>query len=141
MSDSKHVIKYAWNDGEKLKDPTTWCGQKVYPHDWCFQDAQHALLAVEQESTSLPCQDCLRAIGRVVGTNEERSISLDEPPGSAAGNPDGDPLEAFEAWLKWHYRVASDVAEEISTNDSIDLANKWLHLIEVVKEYKRQGAA
>lgn len=60
----KHVIKYEYRDGVRLPkhETVTWCGGKVEWADWLFQDAQHALLSVEQCSSLEPCGECMKAI-------------------------------------------------------------------------------
>ncbi|HCR0385310.1 TPA: hypothetical protein OMS42_002060 [Enterobacter kobei] len=61
---SKHIIKYDHRDGIKLAkhETETWCGHKPQFSDWLFQDAQHALLSIEQGSLQVPCKKCLSAI-------------------------------------------------------------------------------
>ncbi|KXL18467.1 hypothetical protein AXH19_02510 [Escherichia coli] len=51
-------------DGVKLAkhETETWCGHKPQFSDWLFQDAQHALLSIEQGSLQVPCKKCLAAI-------------------------------------------------------------------------------
>lgn len=68
---SKHIVKYEWNDGVKLKDYeiVTWCGEK--PQHWMFLDAQHAILSIEQGSYVLPCKKCIEAILNVIGSVDE----------------------------------------------------------------------
>jgi len=56
----QHIIKYEYRDGEKLKIPETWCG--AVAGKWCFLDAQHALLSIEQGSLISPCSKCLEKI-------------------------------------------------------------------------------
>ncbi|MDF3570895.1 hypothetical protein [Enterobacter cloacae] len=64
---SKHIIKYDHRDGVKLAkhETETWCGHKPQFSDWLFQDAQHALLSIEQGSLLVPCKKCLKAIVKV----------------------------------------------------------------------------
>ncbi|XYV36921.1 hypothetical protein ACQCOG_17305 [Escherichia coli] len=61
---SKHIIKYDYRDGAKLAkhEMETWCGHVPQFSDWLFQDAQHALLSIEQGSFQVPCKNCLAAI-------------------------------------------------------------------------------
>ncbi|EBZ5579279.1 hypothetical protein ECC98_22400 [Salmonella enterica subsp. enterica serovar Enteritidis] len=63
----KHIIKVDHLDGVTL--PTnkieTWCGVVPSYGEWLFQDAQHALCAVENGSRQNPCEQCLSAIIRV----------------------------------------------------------------------------
>lgn len=63
----KHIIKVDNLDGVKL--PTnkieTWCGAVPSYGEWLFQDAQHALIAVENGFRQEPCAQCLSAIIRV----------------------------------------------------------------------------
>ena len=48
----RHIIKYDWRDGVKLTPHQieTWCGHQPKCGEWLFQDAQHALLSIEQGS-------------------------------------------------------------------------------------------
>ena len=66
MSDNliRHIIKYDWKDGVKLPPHQieTWCGHQPKCGEWLFQDAQHALLSIEQGSLQVPCKNCLAAI-------------------------------------------------------------------------------
>ncbi|WP_227136711.1 hypothetical protein [Kosakonia radicincitans] len=59
-----HIIKYDHRDGVKLSkhEIETWCGHKPKVADWLFQDAQHAILSIEQHSDVAPCSECLKAI-------------------------------------------------------------------------------
>jgi len=66
MTECKHVIKYTHDDGVKLRNPTTWCGRKVYANDWLFQDAAHVLLALDQSTCVTPCKQCLKAMRKVI---------------------------------------------------------------------------
>lgn len=63
----KHIIKVDHLDGVKL--PTnkveTWCGATPSYGEWLFQDAQHALIAVETGFRQEPCAQCLTAIIQV----------------------------------------------------------------------------
>ena len=61
---SKHVIKYEYRDGERLArhDVETWCGRSPKFAEWLFQDAQHAILSIEQGSLNQPCKLCIKAI-------------------------------------------------------------------------------
>ena len=56
----KHVIKYEYDDGEKLKKPILWCGREATGMDFYFQDAQHVALAVC--GSIQPCKNCIKAI-------------------------------------------------------------------------------
>ena len=60
----KHIVKYDYKDGVKLAkhERETWCGHNPEWTDWLFQDAQHALLSIEQGSLQAPCKECLKAI-------------------------------------------------------------------------------
>ena len=62
------IIKYAYPDGVKLAkhEIETWCGHAPQFSDWLFQDAQHALLSIEQGSLQVPCKKCLAAIIKTV---------------------------------------------------------------------------
>ena len=61
---SKHIIKYDYRDGVKLAkhEIQTWCGHAPQFSYWLFQDAQHALLSIEQGSLQVTCKKCLAAI-------------------------------------------------------------------------------
>ncbi|QDH44871.1 hypothetical protein [Salmonella phage SS8] len=43
----------------------TWCGAAPSYGEWLFQDAQHAMCAVENGFEQEPCAQCLSAIIRV----------------------------------------------------------------------------
>jgi hypothetical protein len=55
----RHVIKYEYNDGVKLKNPEAWCG-KLLNNDFAFQDAQHVALAAG--GSVQPCKKCIKQI-------------------------------------------------------------------------------
>lgn len=61
---SKHVIKYEYRDGKRLArhDVETWCGHIPKFAEWLFQDAQHAILSIEQGLLNQPCKQCIKAI-------------------------------------------------------------------------------
>ncbi|EBD4403630.1 hypothetical protein CU481_12100 [Salmonella enterica] len=61
---SKHIIKYDYREGVKLPkhEIETWCGHRPGSSEWLFQDAQHALLSIEQGTLLVPCKNCLAAI-------------------------------------------------------------------------------
>lgn len=63
----KHIIKVAHRDGDRLptNEIETWCGATPSYGEWLFQDAQHALYAVENGFRQEPCAQCLSAIIRV----------------------------------------------------------------------------
>ncbi|BBK09322.1 hypothetical protein [Klebsiella phage 05F01] len=77
---SKHIIKYDWINGVKLKhhEIITWCGAEP---GWLFQDAQHAILSVEQGSRVLPCKECMKSILEVLisglGGDEIKPLEYD----------------------------------------------------------------
>jgi len=56
----RHVIKYEYKDGKKLKYPTLWCGGAHRRLCFVFQDAQHVALAVG--GSTAPCKNCIKAI-------------------------------------------------------------------------------
>ena len=64
----KHIIKYAYRDGVKLLPHRveTWCGNQPSQFEWLFQDAQHAVLCIEQGGSQVPCKRCLKAIRDVI---------------------------------------------------------------------------
>ena len=57
---SRHVIKYEYDDGVKLRFPVSWCGRELKTHDFKFNDAQHVALAVG--GSIQPCKKCIKAI-------------------------------------------------------------------------------
>lgn len=61
-----HVIKLTHVNGKPLPTEISWCGKSILYYDFCFQDAQHALLSVEQNTTAQPCKHCLNAIRKVI---------------------------------------------------------------------------
>lgn len=60
------IVKYEYADGMKLTNPTSWCGKSLAAMEWKFQDAQHAILSVEQNSLVVPCSKCMENIAKVV---------------------------------------------------------------------------
>lgn len=67
-----HIIKYDYRDGVKLAkhEIETWCGYKPKFSDWLFQDAQHALLVMEQGGRIIPCKNCLKNIIRTASNHD-----------------------------------------------------------------------
>jgi len=65
---AKHIIKYDHHDGFKfpLHQIETWCGHRPGAFEWLFQDAQHAVLFIEQNGSQTPCKQCLEAIRHVI---------------------------------------------------------------------------
>ncbi len=63
---ANHIIKYDHDDGKKLPrhKRITWCGRK--PNNWSFQDAQHALLSLDQGQLAQPCRSCLMKMKLVI---------------------------------------------------------------------------
>ncbi|MGM5670077.1 hypothetical protein [Enterobacter cloacae] len=57
----KHIIKFPLENNKK----ESWCGAVISPTEWAFEDAQHALLSIEQGSLVQPCKECLKAIVKV----------------------------------------------------------------------------
>ena len=55
-----HVIKYEYNNGEKLPTPELWCGKEPAIAGFLFQDAQHIALA--SGGSIAPCKNCIKAI-------------------------------------------------------------------------------
>lgn len=58
----KHIIKYEYEEGEKLKTPALWCGADARRSNWHFNDAQHAALTVENGGRLVPCKACCDAV-------------------------------------------------------------------------------
>jgi len=71
----------------------------------------------------------------------DAALSSDEPPGSAAGNPDGDSLEAFVAWCGEQREALYRHARNPVSNATEALADEWDEIIEKVRQYQRRGAA
>lgn len=57
----KHIIKFPLENNKK----DSWCGAVISPTEWALEDAQHALLSIEQGSLVQPCKECLKAIVKV----------------------------------------------------------------------------
>ena len=55
----RHVIKYEYKGGVKLRSPASWCGMELFS-DFAFQDAQHVALAAG--GSIQPCKKCIKAI-------------------------------------------------------------------------------
>lgn len=70
-----HIIKYDYRDGVKLAkhEIETWCGCNPEFSDWLFQDAQHALLVMEQGGRIMPCKSCLKNIIKTASNHEARA--------------------------------------------------------------------
>lgn len=75
-----HIIKYEYRDGVKLAqhEIETWCGRKPEFSDWLFQDAQHALLVMEQGGRIMPCKNCLK---NIIKTASNHDASADDSEG------------------------------------------------------------
>ena len=56
----KHVIKFDFDEGERLPEPVLWCGAKSSKGQWYFEDAQHIALSVG--GSIAPCKECIKAI-------------------------------------------------------------------------------
>ncbi len=52
----KHVLK----DGKQY-----YCGATPEWHEWSFQDKQHALNSVDQDSLLQPCTSCIEIINQL----------------------------------------------------------------------------
>lgn len=70
----------------------------------------------------------------------DAALCTNEPPGSAAGNPDGDSLEAFEAWIGMELKLAWEtpkisLMEARASDGEVTVLRRW------IERYKRQGAA
>lgn len=67
-----HIVKYEYDNGVKLpiSKRILWCGidAKKLGFDFTFQDAQHALLAIEQGLINEPCKECLKNISVVINS-------------------------------------------------------------------------
>lgn len=55
----------------------SWCGERLYSHEWAFVDVDHALHSIEQGTRILPCPTCLSRIQRLVSSvlSEDASSS------------------------------------------------------------------
>lgn len=58
----RHVIKYEYDEGARLKHPISWCGKELKGYDFKFSDAQHVALAAG--GSIQPCKNCIKAIIR-----------------------------------------------------------------------------
>ena len=69
----RHIIKYDYKDGEKLPkyEIITYCGYKLQPCDWYFTDAQHAICAMEQNTSIVPCKKCTDAMINIINNYHE----------------------------------------------------------------------
>lgn len=61
----KHIIKFTAENNKK----DGWCGAVISPTEWAFEDAQHALLSIEDGSGISVCIECLKDMRSVI--NEE----------------------------------------------------------------------
>jgi hypothetical protein len=48
-------------------DSVSYCGAELSLMDMYFQDASHAILAIEQRSLIEPCEKCLKRIKEILG--------------------------------------------------------------------------
>ena len=55
----RHVIKYEYSDGIKLKNPEAWCG-RLLGNEFAFLNAQHVALAAG--GSVRPCKNCIKKI-------------------------------------------------------------------------------
>ncbi|QGZ13272.1 hypothetical protein PP410_gp55 [Vibrio phage NF] len=71
--ESRHIIKYEYENGKKLRRSkrVIWCGVDAgkLGFDFVFQDAQHALLSIEQGQLVRPCKNCLKEIKRLIDSD------------------------------------------------------------------------
>ena len=71
----------------------------------------------------------------------DAALVSDEPPGSAAGNPDGSlSIEGFEAWLEQRWEQLDREEKELGRNN----IRSWYDICvlrEWIAKYKSQGAA
>lgn len=44
----------------------TWCGKTYFICDWVFQDIDHAVYAILDESRQVPCPECISTIREVI---------------------------------------------------------------------------
>lgn len=65
-----HVVKFTHEDGKELRrhERVLWCGADAAKigFDFTFQDAQHALLSIENGARVRPCKKCISAMVRLI---------------------------------------------------------------------------
>jgi hypothetical protein len=68
MSDKKHIV-HPFNSCNLPKDceQISYCGVRISQLEWYFEDASHAILAIEQHSLIEPCEKCLKRIKEIIG--------------------------------------------------------------------------
>lgn len=63
---ARHIIKFEYRDGIKLKrhELVTWCGMSA--GNWYFQDASHAILSIDRGTAISPCKKCLKKLKGII---------------------------------------------------------------------------
>jgi hypothetical protein len=57
----KHIRR---TRADKLHE--SWCGVRLYSHDWTFVDVDHALHSIEMGTRVAPCPACLAKIQEII---------------------------------------------------------------------------
>jgi hypothetical protein len=60
MNNDRHVIKFEYDNGERLINPIAWCGHKI--NEFYFNDAQHLALNCDKGGSIKPCKKCIKKI-------------------------------------------------------------------------------
>jgi hypothetical protein len=58
----QHHIRHTHADMET----SSWCGQQLSRSDWTFQNIDHAIYAIQQDTLQQPCPECLAVIRKTL---------------------------------------------------------------------------
>ncbi len=61
-----HVVKYDYEDGEKLRLPILWCGAKHDGASFLILSAEAALNCLDKGTATQPCRRCVLAMRRLI---------------------------------------------------------------------------
>lgn len=57
LNERMHHIQHTHEE----RKHTSWCGERINPHGWNFQDLDHAAYSIQQHSYATPCPYCVEA--------------------------------------------------------------------------------
>ena len=59
-----HIIKYKYGDTVPVLQQKTYCGD--VPSKWNYNDAQHAIDAMNRDALIIPCKKCTNAMINII---------------------------------------------------------------------------
>lgn len=65
----KHIVKFTYKDGIELRNSSEWityCEYQLNPLDFYFTSAEHAILAMEQNTFVEPCKKYTNSIIKII---------------------------------------------------------------------------